>query len=349
MSMTSIVLEHVLVEALSGGLPRSPLQRNRPGESDAELICLPGMDRLLAVTVDGLVEEIETGLYSDLYLIGWMTVVTSASDLAAVGADPLGILLSQTLPPDLTAAARARLQQGVSDACSACGLPVLGGDTNHAARLHMESVALGTVPTEEAMRRTGCRPGDRIFLSGPAGAGSAYAFEALTRPGADPDVPFLPAGRVREGRLLRRFASCCIDTSDGVLPALDELMRRSDVGIKLGEPVSAMLDPAARRITAVAGLPAWTLLAGPHGEFELAFAVPAERCSSFLDEAAGAGWHPLWIGEARVLPGLELGPDDGCIALDTGAIRNLAGEAAVDVDRYIGELLRVAGEAYRGA
>ena len=92
MFMTAVVHENALVESLVRALPRSLDQANGLGESDAELLRLPGTDLLLAITTDAIVEEIEAGLYRDPYLIGWMTVMSSASDLAAVGADPLGIL-----------------------------------------------------------------------------------------------------------------------------------------------------------------------------------------------------------------------------------------------------------------
>ena len=349
MCMTAVVRENALVESLVRALPRSTEQRNGLGESDAELLHLPGTDRLLAITPDAIVEEIEAGLYRDPYLIGWMTVVSSASDLAAVGADPMGILLSQTLPRRPARAFLNRLQQGVRDACAACGLPVLGGDTNHSDRLHMESSAIGTVPAAEAMLRTGCRAGDRLYASGALGIGSAFAFEALTQPDREPTVPFLPMARLREGQLLRRFASSCMDTSDGALATLDEIMRRSSVGVKLDTDTARLLHPAAARIAEAEDLPSWTLLAGPHGEFELIFSVPRDRCTAFLVAASRTGWNPLPLGQARALSGLELGPQDGCMSLDTGAIRNLAGEAASDVDRYVKELMKLAGAAYSGA
>ena len=349
MFMTAVVRENALVESLVRALPRSPQQRNGLGESDAELLHLPGTDLLLAITTDAIVEELEAGLYRDPYLIGWMTVVSSASDLAAVGADPLGILLSHTLPRRAAPAFLSRLQQGVKDACATCGLPVLGGDTNHSDQLHMESSAIGTVPVAEAMLRTGCRSGDRLYASGPLGIGSAFAFEALTRPDQEPTVPFLPGARLREGQLLRRFASSCMDTSDGALATLDEIMRRSSVGVKLDTAIAELLHPAARQIAETAGLPSWTLLAGPHGEFELIFSVPRDRCRAFLVSASRTGWYPLPLGQARALPGLEFGPQEGCMSLDTGAIRNLAGEVTSDVNRYVEELMNLAGAAYSGA
>lgn len=78
--------EVALLERLAGGFARSHLQCNQRHESDAELIRLPGSRSVLALTTDAISEEIESGLYADPYLIGWMTVMVNASDLAAVGA-----------------------------------------------------------------------------------------------------------------------------------------------------------------------------------------------------------------------------------------------------------------------
>jgi thiamine-monophosphate kinase len=188
-----------------------------------------------------------------------------------------------------------------------------------------------------------------LFASGPLGIGSAYAFEALTRRDREPDVPFLPMARVREGQLARRFASSCMDSSDGALATLDEIMRRSRVGMKLDISVDEILHPAARRIAEAAGLPPWTLLAGPHGEFELIFSVPQRRCGGFRAAAARSGWHPMPLGQARSLPGLELGPRDSCMSLDTGAVRNLAGEAQQDIGGFVEGLMSLAGAGYSGA
>ena len=347
MRLTDEVRENALVRALVRSLPRSARQRNRTGESDAELLSLPGLpDVFLAITVDALVEELETGLYRDPYLVGWMTVMSSMSDLAAVGADPLGILMSETLPPDATGAWRERLQLGVRDACAASGSCVLGGDTNRGARLHMESVAVGLVPANEVMLRSGCRPGHRLFASGPLGLGSAFAFEALTRPDSAPSVPFLPAARIRESTVLRRFASGCMDSSDGVIATLDELMRHSRTGFRVDVDLETVLHPAALSLAGQIGLPAWTMLAGPHGEFELIFTVPAEKCAEFLASARRMGWRPLPLGETRENPGLEISTDGG-LRIDTTRVRNAGATAAEDVDTFVDALLESANPVRR--
>lgn len=345
MPLNEPVIENVMVRRRVEAFPRSPLQLNGLGESDAELVRLSGTGLLLAVTTDAIVEEIEVGLYRDPWLIGWMTIVASASDLAAVGADPLGVVLNQTLPPDLDPGWEMRLQTGIRRACSACDLFLLGGDSNSSDRIHMQSTAIGTVPTDEAMLRTGGRPGDHLFVSGSLGLGSVFAAEALAGPSDGPGLSFRPIARLREGQHIRTFASCCMDTSDGAIATLDELMLRNGFGVQLTRPVSELLHPAAAAWTERAGVPAWIPLAGPHGEFELVFSVPPTRLDSFRSAMSDAGILFLPLGIAREEPGLVLAPEDGSRRLETAAIRNLGPRAAEDPRRYVAQVMSLESRA----
>jgi len=338
MRLTDRIVENLRVERRVAGFPRSPLQLNGLGESDAELLRLPGADLLLAVTTDAIVEEIESGLYREPCLIGWMTVIASASDLAAVGADPLGILLNQTLPAELDPAWEAALQAGIREACEACGLFMLGGDTNSSDRVHMESTAIGTVPLGEAMLRSGAAPGDALFATGRFGLGSVFAAEALGMRDAPEPTRFRPPARLREGHLLRKFASCCMDTSDGALATFDELMRRSGVGIRLTSSVSELLHPGAVDLVRSLELPSWVPLAGPHGEFELVFAVPTSRLEALAAASEAAGIPLLHLGFLQEEPGLLLAPEDGNRRLATAEIRNIAAGAAADTRTFIARL-----------
>jgi thiamine-monophosphate kinase len=334
------VLELALLRRLAAGFRRSPLQLNAHQESDAELVRLPGHHGVLALTTDGLAEEIETGLYDDPYRIGWMAVLVNASDLAAVGAEPIGILITETLPSGLSDDFLARLQAGIADACKACHLPVLGGDTNFAARLQLGGTAVGWISDGQAVTRRGAAPGDRLYASGPLGAGSAFAFMQLrARAGAPARVPpYQPQPRLREGRLVRHYASCAMDTSDGALATLDQLARINGFGFTMDEPEERWLHADAAAVAAAAKLPTWMLLAGPHGEFELIFTVPPGRESEFRAAAAAEAWAPVALGvataalEIRVPRGAEL------VTLDTGRIRNLFTVSGSDPGRYLEEL-----------
>ena len=345
--MTTL-LENALIEGLVAGMPRSKRQVGGLQESDAELIRLPGTDVLLAITTDAIAEEIELGLYRDPYLIGWMAVIVNASDLAAVGAAPFGILLNETLPADLSSEERARLQSGIRDACIACELPVFGGDTNTAQHFQVGATAVGLVEGGESMTRLGCRPGDHLFASGPLGTGTCFALEILGDNGPakvrsnrglplSAQATFKPAPRLREGQLLRAYSTACMDTSDGALAALDQLMRLNDVGFVLN--LTDAMHPAARCLAEYLDLPPWMMLAGLHGEFELLFTVPPDIAESLLYRAASVGWQPVHLGHVVDGPGVWLDSPHGRSALDTGRIRNLFAEPFADVQACIRRLI----------
>jgi thiamine-monophosphate kinase len=321
-----------LIERLAEGFGRSALQCNGRHESDAELLRIPGTTTVLALTTDAISEEIESGLYGDPYLIGWMTVLANASDLAAVGAAPLGILLSQTLPPGMAEGDLDALQHGLRDAAAACALPVLGGDTNAGSRLHMSACAIGLIAQGNLLTRLGAAPGDHLFASGPLGLGGAFALARMTHPhGGAP--PFRPQPRLEEGQLVRRYASCCMDTSDGAIATLDELSRLNGVGFVL-RPVEQLLHPAALAAALAAGVPAWFLLAGPHGEFELSFTVPEIRREAFRADAARLGWEPLELGTVTGAKEVLVAADGGHVRLDTHAVRDAFADAGGDIGRY---------------
>jgi thiamine-monophosphate kinase len=320
------------VDLLAGRFLRSEHQLNARHESDAELIRIPGSRTTLAITTDAIVEEIETGLYEDPYLIGWMTVAASASDLAAVGADPLGILINETLPVDSSEEFIEALQRGVDDASRSMGLPVLGGDTNRSNRLHIGATAIGIIPDGRPITRRGTTPGDVLFASAPVGRGTAFALLQLQA--TAPSTTFRPRGRLAEGSVVRRFASACMDTSDGVITTIDELMRLNGIGFALDGSVNAILDPWALSIADRFGLPGWMMLAGPHGEFELLFTVPEDELDLFLDAAADIDWHPVRLGRATDDRVLRLDVDGRVTILPTTDVRNLFDELGGDVNAY---------------
>ena len=332
-AVTPCSSEVAFVDLLAGRFLRSEHQLNARHEADAELIRIPGTETTLAITTDAIVEEIETGLYEDPYLIGWMTVAANASDLAAVGADPLGILVNETLPVEASEGFIEALQRGVDDASRSMGLPVLGGDTNRSSRLHIGATAMGIIPDGQPMTRRGITQGDVLFASAPVGRGTAYAVLQLQGTGLS-STTFRPRGRLAEGAVGRRYASACMDSSDGVIATLDELMRLNHIGFDLQTPVAAMLDPWALSVCQQTELPDWMMLAGPHGEFELLFTVPETNVGPFLDAATECDWHPVRLGRTTEYPALRLSVDGRKVTLDTTVVRNLFDEVGGNVDAY---------------
>ena len=339
--MTSTITEISLIEKLTQQFRRSPMQLNRLQEADAEIIRLdPGASVCLAVTTDGIVEEIASGLYDDPYLIGWMAVMANMSDLAAVGAIPLGILISEVLPEGLPQEWLAEVQRGIGKACEACGSFVLGGDTNTGTELSLTGCAIGTTSRGRLLSRSGARAGDRLYVTGFLGIGNAFALEHFMnrQQGSRGTVSYQPYARLREGQSIAGIASACMDTSDGALTTLDQLMRVNHVGFEIDPDAESILHPQARLAAAGAGLPSWLMLAGQHGEFELIFTVSPENESKMLEAADRSNWQPLRLGRVVRSEEIRLSLYSGETVLDTGKIRNLAAECGSDILRYIHEL-----------
>jgi thiamine-monophosphate kinase len=342
--MMNAILENRFINRLTEDFRRSPAQLNRLHESDAELVSI-SPDICIAVTTDNIVEEIAVGLYDDPYLIGWMTVMVNLSDLAAVGAEPIGILVSETLPRGYNAAHLSLLQKGIADACTACGTYVLGGDTNFGERLMLGGCAIGRVSRPTLLTRMGCHAGDLLYASGVLGGGNAFALaKLLDRSGAR--FSYLPCARLKEGRSLRGIASACMDTSDGVLTTLDQMMRLNGVGFEVDVPSENILNREALGCVQANRLPSWLLLAGQHGEFELLFTIPLPNEDELLGNAGRHGWQPVRLGKVVEEPGVSLRIDNHLIRVDTGRIRDIGDN--LNVKAYVLELLQIDGEMRKG-
>jgi thiamine-monophosphate kinase len=334
MFMMNDILENKLIGSITAGFHRSPLQLNEIHCADAELIALPATadGTTLAITTDTLVEEIESGLYNDPYLIGWMTVIASMSDLAATGATPLGILVSEVLPQSFSSDDCARLQAGINDACVACETFVLGGDTNTGNSLQMTGCAVGIVRRENGLTRIGCSAGEGIFASGLLGDGNAYA---AARFFGKSEESFQPRARLAEGQMLCGIATACMDSSDGTIATLDQLMRLNGVGVRLSHPLCDVLTPSAMSASTKLAFPAWAMLAGIHGEFELIFSLPSGREAELLARAATIGWTPVRLGEIIAEPILTMPVDGEDCPIDSGFLRNLGTTCARDIAGYV--------------
>jgi thiamine-monophosphate kinase len=340
---------------------RHPEQLNALHEADAELVPLSGSGRLLAVTTDTVSEEIALGFYPDAGTIGWVAAVASLSDLAAVAAEPIGLVVAVTLPRALPRGFAEELAAGLDAAARAAGTYVLGGDTNAGAEASVTTTAFGTVATGEQLSRMGCGVGETVYASGRLGAGAMPVLRAMglavdTRPGGslardgrEPaagrgdvgcgDVPFRPCPRLREARLLPGWATACMDSSDGLVATLDQLARLNGVGFDVTAPLAEVLEPAVREACEHAGLDSLLALAQPHGEFELAFTVPTARAAAFEAHARRAGFEPVRLGvttepgPAARAPALRFSGDGSPRTLDGARIRNLVAEEAGDLRR----------------
>jgi thiamine-monophosphate kinase len=163
------------------------------------------------------------------------------------------------------------------------------------------------------------------------------------------DIEYKPTARLKESRSLPGVASACMDTSDGVIATLDQLMRLNHVGFELDEGWESNLHPAAKELADAFRIPPWLLLAGQHGEFELLFTVAEEREVELLRSAEKNHWHPLPLGFVTEEPEIRLPLNGEIVRLDTSKIRNLASQVNGDIQNYINQLLVINNELQKGA
>jgi thiamine-monophosphate kinase len=279
-------------ELIARHLARVGVERRdvRAGVGDDAALLAPPEGQELVATVDTLTPGVDFLPDTQAADLGHRALAVSLSDLAAMGATPAWALLALTLP----SGEEAWLEDFVSGfgaLARAHGVALVGGDLGRGP-LSISVTALGLVTAGAAVRRSGARPGDLIYVTGwpgDAAAGLALLEGRLAGEGANRAwliARFLrPEPRVTLGERLRGLASACIDVSDGLAQDLGQLARASGVGAVL----QADSLPLSRPLYALAGEAGGIRLALSGGDdYELLFTVPPGR-SGRLAELTGTG------------------------------------------------------------
>jgi len=252
-------------------LPRSPAISLGIGDDAALLRLRPAEE--LAVSSDASVEGVHfRWQVDDPNAVGRRALAGALSDLAAMGARPLGCTLSLAAPPELELRLLDAALRGLVGEAARRGCPLLGGNVARARETSFHLTVLGGVARGRALRRNAARAGDVLMVTGVLGrAALARARAASTgRPNRNVPPDRLPAGRALT-RLARRVA--CIDLSDGLAADLPHLLRG-----ELGAEIDAAALPRARGFESACanlGKEAVALLAGGGEDYELLFALAA--------------------------------------------------------------------------
>ncbi|HHH36517.1 MAG TPA: thiamine-phosphate kinase [Gammaproteobacteria bacterium] len=294
---------------------------------DAALLNVPP-DQELAVSLDTLVAGVHFPPDTAPAAVGHKALAVGLSDLAAMGAAPAWFTLGITLP-EADERWLAAFCEGLGLLAREYGLQLVGGDTTRGP-LAVSLQVHGLVPRGQALRRSGARPGDHVYVTGTLGD-AALALRLLEAGGAPPGLEALrrrldrPTPRVREGLALRGLAHAAIDVSDGLCADLGHILEASGVGATL-EVETLPLSPAFREAMPLLGREACLALALSGGDdYELCFtADPADEAALGRGlEAVEGGLRK--VGEIVARPGLRCVDSDGRILPCAGGYDHFGG------------------------
>ncbi len=245
------------------------------GLKDDAALLMPPPGRQLVLTVDQMLESVHFFSNDDPALIARKLLRRNLSDLAAMGAAPLGYLLTTALPASLGEDWLERFAAGLGEDQRRFGIRLMGGDSSSArADISLTATLIGTVAPGEALPRNGARAGDEIWVTGTIGD-AALGLEARRGALADPTGDLTRRSLLPEPRLglfLAGVVTAAIDVSDGLVQDLGHICEGSGLGAELwagrvpASPAAAALGPdyLAPRLTG-------------GDDYELLLAVPPER------------------------------------------------------------------------
>jgi thiamine-monophosphate kinase len=201
----------------------------------------------LVLTHDMLVEGVHTLPGQDPADIAWKLVATNLSDLAAKGAQPLGVLLGHMLGAD-----DDRFAQGLAEVLDRYDVPLLGGDTVSGGPPRAFGLtAIGRATNRPVPARSGAQIGDGVWVTGAVGA-AMIGFEALQQDAsADSSAYRRPRPLLAEGQRLAPLVTAMMDVSDGLLLDSWRLAEASEVTIALDSAAVPIAAPEARRLDAL--------------------------------------------------------------------------------------------------
>jgi thiamine-monophosphate kinase len=301
------------IERLTRSGPRAQVVL---GIGDDAAVLRPRVGEDLVVSSDSLVEDVHFRWSTQAATsVGQRALLVNLSDLAAMGARPLGFTLALAAPAELELSRLDGVIRGLQKAAVRHACPLVGGNLTRASETSLAITVLGAVKSGRALRRGPVRVRDRLFVTGTLG-GAALALTRAERFGGR--LRMLPVPRLAAGAALaRRGRRCaCIDVSDGLLADLGHLLEGSGLGAELHPeriPRPPGLELSCRRL----GLDARELVLRGGEDYELLFALPAADLRSEAALRRSLGVKVSEIGRVTSGRGIR-----GVGAADSGGWRH---------------------------
>lgn len=321
-SHLEITGEFALIESIfkAGALAMANADpKNAPalGIGDDCALLQPKNDELIAITSDLLVAGRHFFIDADPYRLGKKSLAVNLSDLAAMGAKPIGFTLSIALPT-IDESWIKLFAKGLFEEAKQYHCHLIGGDTC-AGPLTINITALGSIPSKQSIRRSGAQMNDDIWVSGTLGDARlalAYARKEWSLNLSPTQLTYInqrlhePTPRIELGLALRGIANAALDISDGLLGDLNHILRASHLNAEVAIdslPASNVLqeqEEHIRRQCAAAG----------GDDYELCFTANVEHRPKIEKIASDLDIPLTRIG--HIIPKKENIGDQGITLLD---------------------------------
>ncbi|WP_213662592.1 thiamine-phosphate kinase [Stutzerimonas stutzeri] len=270
---------------------------------DCALLDIPTGEQL-AVSTDTLVAGVHFPDPCDPFLLGQRALAVAASDLAAMGATPIGFTLALTLPA-ADALWLAEFARGLDAMARDCSLRLIGGDTTRGP-LCLTVTVFGRVPAGQALVRHGAQVGDLLCVGGVLGEAAGALPLVLGQVEAAADVAehllaryWSPQPQLALGEALRSRATAALDISDGLLADCGHIAKASGVALQIERDRVPLSEPL-RRFAGDAEALRCALAGGD--DYVLAFTLPPAELATLQD----AQWPVHVIGCVVAGQGVQL-------------------------------------------
>ena len=227
----------------------------------------------LISTCDMLIQSRHFPKNMTYFDMGFKSVTVNVSDLAAMGAKPLGFLLSIAIPKDLNLNDFKDIIDGVLNACDYYSIPLIGGDTNEASEI-IFFFFFFFLCDNPLMKNSYC-DGDVIALTGDVGL-AALGFELETLDNIYVKHALKPIARIKEGQILKEYGATSVtDITDGLASELYE-MKKDGFGFIIYEELLGISEEY-KDIAGSLNLDYLDLVLHVGEDFELIFTISEEN------------------------------------------------------------------------
>lgn len=270
-------------------------------KDDAAVLPAIGPGERWVVTTDTLVGDVHF-LYDDPpTTLGRKALRTSLSDIAGMGARPVGYLFNLQRPQIVTDQDLEEIADGLAEDGRLYGVSLWGGDTvSTSGPLSLTTTVLGIVPEDAVFRRAAAQPGDDVWISGTLGdaaAGLRIMRGELAGKAVEPLVAryLAPEPRLELAQALSGLIACAMDVSDGLVGDLGHICEASGVSAEVSVP-ALPLSGAFERVSFNDDTRKARIALTGGDDYELLFTAPPEKAAEIEAAAQQARTQVTRIG-----------------------------------------------------